>query len=130
MIGKNRGRTSTAGPLAVDTLEAEVKDLIGRPVHALREIWRLRLGSEPPKFKSRDLMASLLAPDARFHPLLFARSERSSRLTIQTAFALAQRTDSRRADGLFTLPTIFHSGSSPLRLGPWSTWVVAKVSLR
>jgi hypothetical protein len=94
MTGKIRGRrTSTAGPLAVVALEAEVKDLIGRPVHTLREIWRTRLGSEPPKFKSREVMASLLAWKIQ--------AETNGGLDASTARKLREIADALERDGAY-----------------------------
>jgi hypothetical protein len=62
MVSKIQGRrTGFTGSSAIGALDAEIEDLIGQPVHALREIWRKRLGSEAPKLKSREVMGGLLA---------------------------------------------------------------------
>jgi hypothetical protein len=94
MVAKLHGRrTSAAGSSAIGALDTEVEELIERPVHALREVWRLRLDSEPPKFKSREVMARLLAWKIQ--------AEANSGLDASTAGKLHEIADALERDGTY-----------------------------
>jgi hypothetical protein len=62
MSAQKKGRQRlAAGRNATEVLEADIAGLVGMPIHELRKIWVIRIGSGPPSVRSPGLIRRLLA---------------------------------------------------------------------